>query len=238
MKKKICFCLIALFTAIALSNCATTRQNDFSGYNLSLKDTLSIFLLNNEKGRFFCIPVQYMGDYQISRFKFEKGDIQIDDYHILLKRNDINISVYLNETANEDGNAVEGFKLIYQEINGKVLTSKMAEPRPSLKGVEPQVRGSPLEPPAVKNKPDYLMNHYYIFIEKNLSNNKMKKIVKKYESGKVYSKFSIWYDLTIDNEEQNGSGLLDDFELYNGPALDPSWFPVNLNFFKAKYLQK
>jgi hypothetical protein len=174
-----------------------------------------------------------MGEYQISRFKFEKGNIQIDDYSLLLKRNKINISVYLNEAANEDGNAVEPrpslkgegspldvFKLIYQEINGKVLTSKMAEP------------------PAVKNKPDYMMNHYYIFIEKYLSNNEMKKIVKKYESGKVYSKFTIWYDLTIDNEEQNGSGLLDDFELYNGPALDPSWFPVNLNFFKAKYLQK
>jgi hypothetical protein len=161
-----------------------------------------------------------MGDYQISRFKFEKGGIQIDDYNIPLKRNEINISIYLNETANEDGNAAEGFKLIYQENNGKVLTSKMAEP------------------PEVKNKPDYLMNHYYIFIEKYLSNNEMKKIVNKYESGKVYSKFSIWYDLTIDNEEQNGSGLLDDFELYNGPALEPSWFPVNLNFFKAKYLQK
>jgi len=212
--------ILALFIAITLTNCATARPNDFSLYNLSLKDTLAIFLLNNEKGRYFCIPVQYMGDYQISRFKFEKGDIQIDDYDIPLKRNEINISVYLNETANEDGNAVEGFKLIYQEKNGKVLTSKMAEP------------------PEAKNKPDYLMNHYYIFIEKYLSNNEMKKIVNKYESGKVYSKFSIWYDLTIDNEEQNGSGLLDDFELYNGLALDPGWFPVNLNFFKAKYLQK
>jgi len=161
-----------------------------------------------------------MGDYQISRFKFEKGNIQIDDYNISLKRSEINISVYLNETENEDGNAVEGFKLIYQEKNGKVLTSKMAEP------------------PAVKNKPVYMMNHYYIFIEKYLSNNEMKKIINKYESGKVYSKFSIWYDLTIDNEEQNGSGLLDNFELYNGPAIDPAWFPVNLNFFKAKYLQK
>jgi hypothetical protein len=184
-----------------------------------LKDTLAIFLLNNEKGRYFCIPVQYMGNYQISRFKFEKGNIQIDDYDIPLKRNEINISVYFHETANEDGNAAEGFKLIYQEKNGKVLTSKMA-------GL-----------PAAK-KPDYMMNHYYIFIEKYLSKSEMKKIVDKYESGKVHSKFSIWYDLTIDNEEQNGSGLLDDFELYNGLAIDPAWFPVNLNFFKAKYLQK
>jgi hypothetical protein len=219
MMNKICLCFIALFTAITLSNCATTRQNDFPQYNLSLKDTLAIFLLNNEKGRFFCIPVQYMGDYQISRFKFEKGNIQIDDYDIPLKRNEINISVYFHETANEDGNAAEGFKLIYQEKNGKVLTSKMA-------GL-----------PAAK-KSDYMMNHYYIFIEKYLSKSEMKKIVDKYESGKVHSKFSIWYDLIIDNEEQNGSGLLDDFELYNGLAIDPSWFPVNLNFFKAKYLQK
>jgi hypothetical protein len=210
---------MVLFTAVTLSTCATTRQNDFPQYNLSLKDTLAIFLLNNEKGRYFCIPVQYMGDYQISRFNFEKGNIQIDDYDIPLKRNEINISVYFHETANEDGNEVKGFKLIYQEKNGKVLTSKMAEP------------------PAAK-KPDYMMNHYYIFIERFLSNNEMKRIIEKYESGKVRSKFDIWYDLTIDNEEQNGSGLLDNFELYNGLAFDPAWFPVNLNFFKAKYLQK
>ena len=48
---------------------------------------------------------------------------------------------------------------------------------------------------------------------------------------------AVWYDIVIDNEEQNGSGMLDDFELYDGPALDPAWFPPNLNFFKAKYLQ-
>jgi hypothetical protein len=219
MKNKIFLCYIALFAAITLSNCATTRQNDFSRYNLSLKDTLAIFLLNNEKDRYFCIPVQYMGDYQISRFKFEKGNIQLDDYDIPLKRNEINISIYLNETANEDGNEVEGFNLIYLEKNGKVLTSKMAEP-----------------PPAKKS--ELMMNHYYIFIERFLSNNEMKRIIEKYESGKVSSKFSIWYDLTIDNEEQNGSGLLDNFELYDGLALEPTGFPVNLNFFKAKYLQK
>jgi len=232
MKAKIYLCFLALFTAITLSTCATTRQNNFSRYNLSLKNTLSIFLLNNEKGFYFCIPVQYMGDYQIARFKFNTGNIQIDDYDILLKRNKINIYVYLNETANEDGNAVEDFELIYLEENGKVLTSKMAEPL------------------AVKNNFNY-MNHYYIFIEKYLTNDQMKKIINKYENEKVYSKFSIWYDLTIDNEEQNGSGLLDNFELYNGIAIepqpglqsegspfDPAWFPVNLNFFKAKYLQK
>jgi len=220
MKKKISLFIIGLYAAIIFSTCATTRQNDFSRYNLSLKDTLSIFLLNNEKGRFFCIPVQYMGDYQIARFKFDHGNIQIDDYEISLKRNDINISVYLNETANDDGNAVEGFNLIYQEKNGKVLTSKMAEPL------------------SAKNKAGNMMNHYYIFIERYLTNNEMKKIINKYENGKVHSKYSIWYDFTIDNEEQNGSGLLDNFELFNGPVLDPAWFPVNLNFFKVKYLQK
>jgi len=82
------------------------------------------------------------------------------------------------------------------------------------------------------------MNHYYIFIEKYLTYNEMKKIINEYEKGNVNSRFSVWYDITIDNNEQNGSGLLDNFELYDGPALDPVWFPPNLNFFKAKYLQK
>ena len=82
------------------------------------------------------------------------------------------------------------------------------------------------------------VNHYYIFIEKHLTDNEFKKIINEYEKGNVYSKLSIWYDITIDNEEESGSGMLDDFELYDGPAIDPAWFPSNLNFFKAKYLQK
>ena len=196
------------------------HQNDFSKYNFSLKNTLSIFLLNSEKDYYFCIPVQYVGDYQISRFEFDNGNILIGDYDILLKRDEVNISVFLNETANEDGDAVEGFNQIYLENNGKVLVSKMAEPL------------------AVKKDQDYMVNHYYIFIEKYLSDGEMKNIVNQYKKGNVASRMSIWYDLTFDGEEQNGSGILDDFELYDGPAIDPAWFPSNLNYFKAKYLQK
>jgi len=219
MKKNVSLCIIALFAAITLSTCATIRKNDFSQYNLSLKNTLAIFLLNNEKGWYFCIPVQYLGDYQIARFKFDNGNIQIDDYELLLKRNEINISIYLNETANEDGNIAGIFNLIYLEKNGKVLISKMAEPL------------------AAKKKSG-MLNHYYIFIEKYLTKNEIKKIINKYESGNVSSKFSIWYDLTIDNKEQNNSGLLDNFELYDGLAIDPAMFPPNLDFFKVKYLGK
>ena len=221
MKSRInaCLCIIGFFTVIALSNCAKTRRNDFSKYNFSLKDTLSIFLLNNGKDYYFCIPIQYTGDYQIAGFEFDNGNILIDDYDISLKRNGVNISVYLNETADEEGSSAEGFNLIYLEKNGKVLVSKMAEPL------------------AKKNKPGHMMNHYYIFIEKYLTKNEMKNIVKEYEKKNVNSRMSIWYDLVIDNQEQNDSGLLDDFELYTGFALAPALFPVNLNFFKAKYLQ-
>jgi hypothetical protein len=214
------FCIISLFLVINFSNCATKRQNDISEYDFSLKNTLSIFLLNNEKDYYFCIPVQYTGDYQIGSFEFMNGNILIGNYDIFLKRNGVNISIYLNETANDDGDTVDGFNLIYLQKNGKVLVSKTAEPL------------------AIKKESDNVMNHYYIFIEKYLTYNEMKKIVNEYEKGNVNSRFSIWYDITIDNNEQNGSGLLDNFELYNGPALDPVWFPPNLNFFKIKYLQK
>jgi hypothetical protein len=81
------------------------------------------------------------------------------------------------------------------------------------------------------------MNHFNIFIEKYLSKDDIEKIISEYEKGNVYSKFFIWYDLTLDNEEQPGNGLYDDFEFYNGPV-DTAWFPENLDFFKAKYLQK
>jgi hypothetical protein len=210
--------IISLFAAIAFLNCATMRQNDFSKYNFSLNNTLSIFLINNEKDCYFCIPVQYAGEYQISRFEFDNGNILIGDYDIPLKRDELNISVYLNEAADENGNTAGEFYIIYQEKNGKVLTNKMAEPL------------------AEKNLPDFMMNHYYIFIEKYLTDNEMKNIVNEYKKGKVQSQMSIWYDLTIDNEEQNGSGILDTFDLYDGPGIDPAFFPSNLDFFKAKYL--
>jgi hypothetical protein len=222
MKNKIVFYLfiISLFLAFTFPNCVTTHQNGYSQYNFSLKNTLSIFLLKNEKGYYFCIPVQYMGDYQISRFEFNNGNIQIGDYNILLKRDGLIISVYLNETANEKGSTIEGFNKIYQEKDGGIIVSKM------------------MEPLAKKNESDYIMNHYYIFIEKYLTDKEMKVIIKEYEKGNVYSKLEIWYDLTIDNEERNGNGMLDEFEFYDGPAINPVWFPQNLNFFRDRYLQK
>jgi len=227
MKSKIkaCLCIVGLSLTIILSNCATTRQNDFSRYNFSqysfsLKNTLSIFLLNDEKGFYFCIPVQYVGDYQIASFEFDNGNILIGDYNILLKRNEVNISVYLNETADENGNTVGEFSLIYLEKNGRALVSKMDEP------------------PATKNEPDYMMNQYNIFIEKYLTDIEMKNIINEYEKGNVYSKLSIWYDITIDNEEQNGSGMLDDFELYSGSVNEYVWLLPHFEFFRTKYLLK
>jgi len=210
--------IISFFAAITLLYCATTRQNDFSNYSFTLNNTLSIFLINNEKDYYFCIPVQYAGEYQISRFEFDNGDVLIGDYNIPLKRDELNISVYLNEAEDEDGNTAGEFYIIYQEKNGKVLANKMAEPL------------------AEKKDPDFMMNHYYIFIEKRLTDNEMKNIVNEYKRGNVQSQMSIWYDLTIDNEEQNGSGILDTFDLYDGPGIDPAFFPSNLDFFKAKYL--
>ena len=212
-KIKVNLCIMGFLAAIIFSNCVTTRQYDFT-----LKNTLSVFLLNNGKDHYFCIPVQYMGDYQIAGFEFNNGNILIGDYDILLKRDEINISVYLNEAADIDGNSDGEFNLIYLEENGAILISKMGEPL------------------TIKHESDEI-NHYYIFIEKYLTNDEMKNIINEYERGNVYSRLSIWYDMTIDNEEQNGNGMLDDFELYNGPAIDTGWFPSNLNFFKTKYLQ-
>jgi hypothetical protein len=222
MKSKITvyLCSIGLFVAIIFSNCATKHRNDFSQYNFSLNNTLSIFLLNNEKDYYFCIPVQYIGDYQIGSFEFDNGNILIGDYNILLKRDEVNISVYLNETANENGNAVGEFNLIYLERNGKISVSKMAEPL------------------VIKNDPDYMMSQYDIYIEKYLTDNDIENIINEYAKGNVYSKMSVWYDITIDNEEQNGTGMLDDFELFRGSVSEHIWLFPHFEFFRAKYLQK
>jgi len=207
---------LALLLSIIFAGCASTPH-----YEFSLNNTLSIFMLNNGKDHFFCIPVQYMDDYQLGDFDFTGGYITIGEYEILLKRDEVNISVYLNEAAEEDGRSDSGFNLIYLEEKGKILLSKMDEP---LK--------------AEQDPDDGKYNHYYIFIEKFLKDNEVKKITSEYKKGNVYSRMGIEFDLVIDNEPQIGNGMYDDFELYDGLAIDPVWFPPNLNFFRAKYLQK
>jgi len=217
--KKIYLCILCLFTAVIIVSCATVRHNDPSPYNLSLKNTLSVFLLNNERGSFFCIPVQYMGDYHIGKFDYTDGFILIGDYAISLKRDEINISVYLNEETDEDGSLDSGFNLVHSEENGRILLAKMDEPL-IVKQVED----------------DGKFAHYYIFIERFLSDDEVRKINAEYERGNVHSRLEIWYDLVFDGEPQNGNGILDDFELYDGDVSGVvSLFP-NLNFFKAKYL--
>jgi len=91
---KTCLCVFILFVTIILSNCAraTTRHFDFSLHN-----TVSIFLLENEAGFFFCIPIQYLGDSHIGSFEFTNGLIVIGEYEIPLLRDNVNIFVYLNQ---------------------------------------------------------------------------------------------------------------------------------------------
>jgi len=216
MKSKInaCLCFVGLFVTIVSSNCTAARNYDFS-----LKNTVAIFLLNNGKEHYFCIPVQYMGDYQVEKFEFTGGTIQIGDYELLLKRNELNIYAYLNEATDDlEGSGVE-FDLVYSEENGRISTAKMSEPL------------------TIKRDSDEKINHYYIFIEKFLRNDEMQKISDEYKKGNVNSKMAIWYDITIDNELQAGSGMLDDFELSNEPFMDNAQFFPNLNFFRVTYLQ-
>ena len=212
-----CLCVLKLFTAIFFLNCSSMPAQK---HCFSLKDTLSVFLLNNEKGTFFCMPVQYLGNYHVNSFEFINGAINIGEYEIQLKRNEINISVYLNKNTDESGGSDSEFDLVYLEENGKVLLSKMNE--------------SLLEEQAEDNE-NFI--HYYIFIEKFLEHNDLEKINNEYNRGNVNSHSEIWYDLIIDNEQQNGNGIISYFELYDGIAIDPQQFPPNLNFFRVKYLQ-
>ncbi|MCL2230892.1 MAG: hypothetical protein FWC01_07320 [Treponema sp.] len=172
-------CIIAF-----IAGCTAERQ-----YNFTLKNTLSIFLLKNENGYYFCIPVQYTGDYQVNSFDFTRGYILIGECEIPLIREELNIYTFANEEIDETANYSEEF------------------------------------------------NHFYIFIEKHLNDEDMTNITVEYKKGNVISMMSIEYDLTIDNEPQNGNGIIDDFELYIGPATDPAIFPQNLDFFKARYLE-
>ena len=204
--------IIGVLVALILSNCANIRKYEFICQN-----TVSIFLLNNGKNYYFNIPVQYMGDYQIENFEFKNGYILIGDYKILLNRDDINITVFVNKNSEDiqtfadyinSGNDIESiseyfrketyeelFNLIYLEKNGKILISKMNEPLTR------------------EQKSDNTMPLYNIFIERILNNDEIKNIVYEYEKGSVFSRFEIWYDIIIDNEQQMKNGMVDDFEL-------------------------
>ncbi|MCL2410735.1 MAG: hypothetical protein FWC97_03735 [Treponema sp.] len=202
--------------AIILSNCArtNTQQLDFSLHN-----TVSIFLLKNETGFFFCMPIQYLGDFHISCFEFIDGLIVIGDYKIPLLNDNVNIFVYLNQKSDENGSSDSGFDLVFEKKRGNVLISKMIEP---------------LSEQQVESDGKYV--HYYIFIERFLEDHEVKKIKSNYAKGNVYSRFEVWFNLIIDGEPQIKSGVGDDFELYTGHPSSAVFLFPNLNFFRAQYL--
>ena len=199
-----------VFAVITFSSCSTTPT-------ISLTNTLSIFLLNNGKDNFLCIPIQYIGDYHIGSFEFDNGSVLFGSYEIPLKNNELNIYVYLNKTTDETGNSIGDFDLIYSEEKGNVLISKMNEPL------------------AAKYETDYLMNQYNIYIEKYLSKNEMQKIINQYEKGNVNSRFSVWYNITLDNEKQPGNGMMGDFILNNEFNHDAVRIFPHFQHFADKY---
>jgi hypothetical protein len=224
MKTNNIFLLITgLFITIFFLNCTTTQH-----YNFSLKNTLSIFLLNDGKDYYFSIPVQYIGDYQIENFEFNNGFILIGGYKILLNRNDMGIDVFVNTSSDEYGNTDGLHNVVYSQKNGRISISKMNEPL------------------SIKNESGQIFNQYNIILEKYLKNSEMKKIINEYKKGNTSSNFYLEYTITIDNE-QTECGYLDDFELYNGSEQEPSYlryasfgsgFPPNLEFFRARVLEK
>jgi len=170
------FYILILSSLFVFSNCTDTHK-------ISFKDTLSIFLFNNGKNYFLCIPVQYIGDYQISDFNFFDGSVVMGNYEIQLINEELIIYTYY----------------------------------------------------FAKNETDYEMNQYDIFIERHLTNDELKNIIKQYKEGNIHSHFSIWYDIVIDNEKQTGNGILDEFELYNEFAQDAIWYLPHFQNFRDKY---
>ena len=185
MRHKVFLFISSMLFSIYLSGCATLPKANFSDYNFSLNNTLSIFLLNNENGHFFCIPVQYIGEFQVNNFDFINGNIVIGDYDIPLNKENTKISMY-------------------HYVNDEAL------------------------------------NQYDIFIEKYLTDDEMSNIINEYTNGNIQSSLSIWFDLIIDNEEQTGSGMMDDFELISGEANvqlnEYIWLLPHFELFRMKYI--
>jgi len=208
-------CVFILFVTIIFSNCARTNTRQF---DFSLHDTVSIFLLENEAGFFFCIPIQYLGNFHIGSFEFTNGLIVIGDYEIPLLKDNVNIFVYLNQKTDNSGSLDSGFDLVFGKERGTVVVSKISKP---------------LSVQHVESDDTYI--HYYIFIERFINDHELAGIKNEYAKGNVYSRFEIWFNLVIDGEPQIGSGVADSFVLYNGPAPDAVFLFPNLNFFRARY---
>jgi hypothetical protein len=73
-------------------------------------------LLNDGKDYYFCIPIQYIGDYQIENFEFKNGFILIGDHKILLNRDDAGVEVFEKVPSDESGNT-NGDDLIFNQYN-------------------------------------------------------------------------------------------------------------------------
>jgi hypothetical protein len=140
-------CSLILSALIFLLNCTSTSPRQLSVSDFSLHNTVSIFLLENEAGFFFCMPIQYHGDFHIGSFEFTKGIIVIGEYEIPLLKDNINIFVYLNQKTDNSGSLISGFDLVFWKERGDVFISKMSEP---------------LSVQQVKSDGYYI--HYYMFM--------------------------------------------------------------------------
>ena len=164
---------------------------------------MSISILSNGKYRYFSIPVQYVGDYQIESFEFLNGYVLIGDYKILLERENIKINILLNKSANEDGKARGDFEAVYSEDKGKIKISKLDEP-------------------IIKDETDKTLNLYNMDIERVLSKDEIKNIINEYENlknidykyrtGNTNSKIGIEYKIKTDIDGEFETGMFDYFE--------------------------
>jgi len=188
--------LLAFFAALFLCACKPTPQYDFICQN-----TMSISILYNGKNHYFCIPVQYVGDYQIESFNFLNGYVLIGDYKIPLERKNIKINISLSKSVDDYFRAKGDFEPVYLEDKGKITISKLSEP-------------------IIKDETDELLNMYNIDIERILTKAEIKKIIKEYENlktidykyreGNTNSKINIEYKIKINDEFE--AGMFDYFE--------------------------
>jgi len=190
--------LLTLLTLSLLSACKPSPH-----YNFICRNTMSISILSNGKYRYFSIPVQYVGDYQIESFEFLNGYVLIGDYKILLERENIKINILLNKSANEDGKARGDFEAVYSEDKGKIKISKLDEP-------------------IIKDETDKTLNLYNMDIERVLSKDEIKNIINEYENlknidykyrtGNTNSKIGIEYKIKTDIDGEFETGMFDYFE--------------------------
>ena len=174
---------VLVFSILLFSSCSQERHYRFYPKNeLSSILYLSLFRLDKY---FLEIGIYNIGNYQISNFEYYDASIKIGNHEIIFERDDISITVYINEPSDIYGelNTNQLKHIIHSEDLGSVYFSNLDEP------IE------------IKYINDLLLNQYRFTFTKYIDDINLKYIINEYENNNIYTTVNLNYSIEINGEK-------------------------------------